>query len=172
VNDTDICNPVITFTHKAGCPVANANALVSWVSENPWLIAIVLIAFGAVVTLKGSEFLPWVISITGGIVTFLVTLLFASLVGMLDYVDPTQTGGNVGLVILAVVLALAFGVLVGFLLKKFVLIGFTILGFVAGFMGGNLIYNFLLVGWIQSAVLYWILCIACGLAVGHLCHKK
>jgi hypothetical protein len=64
---------------------------------------------------------------------------------MLDYIDPSQDGGNVWLVILAFVLSLALAALAGYLLWRFIIIGLVLLGGVAGFLAGTLLYNLVLV---------------------------
>ena len=55
---------------------------------------------------------------------------------------------------------------------KFIKWGFAILGFCVGFIGGNLIYNLLLVGWLHSTAVYWILSIGLGSLLGYLCFKR
>jgi len=172
LNDTDSCNPIVTFAHSAGCPVASMNSFAAFLQENPWIFAIFLVFFGAFCTLWGRKFIPWIVAIVGGIVTFIVVMFFASVVGMLNYVDPTKTGGSLGLVILAFVLAIGLGVLVGWVLKKkFFLIGFALIGFAAGFLVGNLLYNLVLFK-IDSTVLYWIVCIVLGGVAAFFCVKQ
>jgi len=67
---------------------------------------------------------------------------------MLDYADPTETGGNVGLVILAILLSIAAGVGVGFLLKKFLMVGLVLLAALGGAIAGYLLYNLVFIAWI------------------------
>jgi len=155
---------LVTFTHKAGCPVANLNGFVAYVEQNPWIIGGLLIVLGFIVTFYGAKFLPWVVAVLTGGATFLVVMLLCSVMGMLNYIDPTQEGGNVGLVVLSFVLAIGLGVLVGFLLKKFLVVGFGILGFLAGFFLGNLLYNLVLVTFLQSSVVLFIVAFGLGFA--------
>jgi len=148
------------------------NAFAAYLQENPWIFAIFLVFFGAVCTLYGKKFIPWIVAIVGGIVTFLVIMFLASVMGMLNYIDPTQEGGNVGTVILAFILAIGLGILAGWILKKkFFLIGFALMGFAAGFLVGNLLYNLVLFK-INSTALYWIVCILFGAAAAFLCVKR
>jgi len=172
IDDSDVCNPLVTFTHKAGCPVANLNGFVAYVQENPWIIGGLLIVLGFIVTFYGSKFLPWVVAVLTGGATFLVVMLLCSVFGMLNYIDPTQDGGNIGLVILSFVLAIGLGVLVGFLLKKFLVVGFGILGFLAGFFLGNLLYNLVLVTFVQSSVVLFIVAFGLGAAGAYLTVKQ
>mgnify|MGYP001558927876 CR=1 FL=1 len=86
---------------------------------------------------------------------FIVSLAICSSFGMLDYTDASKSG-SLGALIGAVIIALALAVLMGWLMmKKFFAFGFMLLGFVAGFFLGGIIYNLVLVGWAKStAVLY------------------
>lgn len=113
--------------------------------DNPWFVAVLLMLAGPIGIFWGRKFIPWVISVTGFFVVATLSLLLFSVMGMLDYIDPTQTGGNIGLVILSFTLALVFGGIAGFLLWKFLIIGVVILGGVAGFIGGYLLYNLILI---------------------------
>jgi hypothetical protein len=90
IDNSDPCHPVITVSHESGCPVFSFTALVAYVSENPWVIAVFLLVTGPIVTFWGRKFIPWVISIAGGFITFVFVLLLCSISGMLDYIDPTQ----------------------------------------------------------------------------------
>jgi len=107
-----------------------------------------MIASGFFMIWWGGKFIPWVVAVFSGFVTFLFTLLLCSVMGMLNYIDPTQTGGNVGLVILSFILAIGLGILVGVLMKAFFLIGFCFLGFVAGYTLGGLLYSLVFITWI------------------------
>jgi hypothetical protein len=163
---------VISFTHKAGCPVANLNGFAAWLTENPWVIAIFLIVGGFIVTFFGRKWLPWVVAIFTGFATFLIVMLLCSVFGMLNYIDPTQEGGNVGLVILSFILAIGAGVGVGALMKKFILIGFAVLGFLAGFFLGNMFYNLVLIAFVQSSALLFIISFSFAAICAYLCYKR
>jgi len=170
IDASDECHPVITATHEAGCPVLSFTALVAYVSENPWILAVFLIATGPIVCFWGRKFIPWVISIAGGFITFAFVLLLCSVSGMLDYIDPTQQGGNIGLVLLSFALAAVLGALVGFLLWKFIMVGLVILGGIAGFFAGTLLYNLVLVTFMQNEWAYIatvIICATIGATLAH-----
>lgn len=124
------------------------NGLVAYFTENPWIIAVFLIIAGFIMNWFGGKFIPWVVAIFSGSVTFLIVLLISSVMGLLDYIDPTQDGGNVGLVVLAFTLALVLGTLVGFLMKRFFLIGFCFMGFFAGYTLGGLLYTLVFISFI------------------------
>jgi hypothetical protein len=89
IDNSEECHSFVSFAHAAGCPVANVNGLVAYFTENPWIIGIVLIVGGFIMNWWGAKFIPWVVAIFTGVATFLVVLLLASVMGMLDYIDPT-----------------------------------------------------------------------------------
>jgi len=117
LNETDTLNPIISFSHESGCATYSLSTIVIFFDQYPWVLGVLLLIFGPIVNFFGRRFIPWVIAILGGGVSALIVLVFCSAVGMLDYADPTETGGNVGLVILAILLSILAGVGVGFLLK-------------------------------------------------------
>ena len=155
IND-DTCNPVIQFTHSAGCPVASANAFISYLEENPFVFAIILIVGGFVVAFFGARFLPRVVAAVAGIITFLVVMVICSVCGMLSYIDPSaaEDEGSLVLVILAFVLALGLGVLAGLLMSKFFFYGFVFLGFIGGYFCGGILYSLVFISWCDA---YWVL---------------
>jgi len=153
VDDTDPCNPRITFTHKAGCPVASLSSIAIFFDKYPWVLAVLLIIAGPIINFYGKKFIPIVISVVGGLFTALLVLIFSSSVGMLDYIDPTVPGGNGGMVALAFILAIALGTVVGLLLFKFLVVGLCIMGACAGFLAGGLLYNLVFLAWAKNTVL-------------------
>jgi hypothetical protein len=58
-------------------------------------------------------------------------------------------------VLLSFALALVFGALIGFLLWKFILVGLVVLGGIAGFFAANLLYNLVLVTFMQDTWAYF-----------------
>ena len=79
--------------------------------------------------------------LTGGAV-FLVAMLLFSAFGWVDYLDPMATSGTIGMVILSFALAIIFGVLVGWFLKKTAItFGVLALGVIIGFSLGAMCYN-------------------------------
>jgi len=71
------------------------------------------------------------------------------------YLEPNSNseGGSIFLVIMGFILAILSAVTVGYLLKKFLMVGLCILAAVAGFMLGLMTYNLLFVGWLKSSIL-------------------
>lgn len=129
------------------------------------MLAIFLLVVGPVITFFGKRFIPWVIAVIGGLVAFIVVLSLTSALGMLDYIDPTSTTqSSVFWVILAFFLSLGSGVLAGWLLKRFLVVGLLVIAFVGGFIVGGILYNLIFAGWANSTILLAILTF--GSAIG------
>jgi uncharacterized membrane protein YjjP (DUF1212 family) len=62
--------------------------LVAYISENPWILASILIIGGFIMTFFGGKFLPWVVAIFSGFASFLIVMLLCSALGMLNYIEP------------------------------------------------------------------------------------
>jgi len=161
---TDYCNPTITFAHSTGCPDATLDTVAIFIDKYPWVLAIFLLVVGPVICFFGKRFVPWVIAVIGGIVGAVIVLSLCSAMGMLDYIDPTKTADDASVfwVVLAFFLSLAAGILIGWLLKKFIVIGLLAVAFVGGFAAGGLLYNLVFVGWANSTVLLAILTFGLG----------
>jgi len=72
---------------------------------------------------------------------------------MFNYLsDPSS--GSMGVVITGFVLAGVLGLVAGWALWKFIIIGFIILGGIAGFFAGALAYNLIFVTWWPSVWAY------------------
>jgi len=150
VDYSDHCNPKVSFAHATGCPVAGFTSIINFVSENPWVIAVVLLVFGPVLAFFGRKFLPLFLMLIVGFITFCLSMLMCSVLGMLDYIDPTRTGGNIGFCILAFVLSLALAAGAAFLMKHFIKLGVYVLGGIAGWFLGSLLYDLIFLEWVQS----------------------
>jgi hypothetical protein len=81
---TDKCNPTIKFTHKTGCPAFSLNSFVVFLQAHPWIIAVILIVFGLIVTFVGAKFFKITLAVAVGLVAVLALLLFFSVIGWLD----------------------------------------------------------------------------------------
>ena len=84
---------------------------------------------------------------------------------MLDYIDPTSTrDASVFWVVLAFFMALAAGIIVGWILKKFLVVGLIIIAFIGGFAAGGLLYNLVFIGFAKSTAFLAILTFGLGAA--------
>eukprot|EP00349_Pseudokeronopsis_sp_Brazil_P002402 CAMPEP_0202956202 /NCGR_PEP_ID=MMETSP1396-20130829/732_1 /ASSEMBLY_ACC=CAM_ASM_000872 /TAXON_ID= /ORGANISM="Pseudokeronopsis sp., Strain Brazil" /LENGTH=308 /DNA_ID=CAMNT_0049673119 /DNA_START=226 /DNA_END=1152 /DNA_ORIENTATION=- len=169
--DNDRCFPTIVFDHYAGCPVASADAFFAFLDEHPWVVGVLLICSGLVLTFYGAKFLPWVVGIVAGLSGFVLSMVFFSAIGWLDYIDPTlsdSADGSLGLAILATCLSLIIGGLVGVLFKIFFFWGFILIGFVLGFLCGTLLYSAFFL-WTDSLWFLYLLEFGTGGVVAFLC---
>lgn len=73
VDDTDECNPRITFYSKAGCPVASLDALWEWLDNNKIFMCIIFIIFGIAFVFFGRKFVKIILFLTGVLVTVVVS---------------------------------------------------------------------------------------------------
>ena len=170
VDETDLCNPQVSLTHKSGCPVFQATAIVQWLSTHGWVIGALLIVFGAVANFFGGKYIPYVIAGVAGFITFFAVLLLGSVTGALKALDVNvkPTAGPVALAVFVFVVALALAVFVGWFIKKIERVGITLLGAAAGFLGGFLLYSLVFIQFIQSTPLLIAIVLVGAIVVGFL----
>lgn len=111
----------------------------------------------------GRKFIPFIVAVMGALVTFLVVMIFESAFGMLNYVDPTKDGGSLAVTILAFIIAIGLGVVVGILLNRFLMVGLCLLAGVGGYLGGLVLYNTIISFFTQSAIA--LACMTFGLGI-------
>ena len=106
----------------------------TYVSENDWILAIILLLFGIFTCFAGKEFFSWVIAGLGAILGFLGTMIIMSLFGCLD--------GETWLVIVTWVSATVVALILGYLLYRTgAYIGAMAICGVGGFFLGELLYD-------------------------------
>ncbi len=173
VDDTNACTPKITLTHKTGCPVFEATSIVRFMANHPYIMGILLLFFGGVVTFYGGKFFPWVLSTAVAGITFLVVLLLASVLGALKALDKSRepTGGQIASTVIAFILAIALAVFAGWFINKIRRIGFTLLGATGGFFGGFLFYSLVFIKWLENTYVLFTICFLSALAGGYLVWK-
>jgi hypothetical protein len=81
---TDKCHLKISGSHSSGCAVFQATALVEYFSAHPYLLGVALIAFGFIATFFGAKFFRIMIALSAGFIVFIVILLVASAIGLLN----------------------------------------------------------------------------------------
>ncbi len=155
----DPCMPKVLYKSKHGCPVFTATAWVVYVSEHPWILAVILIVLGAITAFRGRKFFNVLIGVISGLLTFIVSMLIFSAFGMVDYLDPFSKDGSIGVTIVAFLLAIVLAVIVGLLIFKFAaLVGLLVLAITVGFFLGITAYNTLF-NWANNG---WVM-LGCGL---------
>lgn len=131
-------------------------------------------AIGPIMLFFGKRFIPWFIGIFGGFITFLVVILLCSIMGLLNYLDPNsqdKTGGAGTIMVVSFLLALFSGVLVGWLLKRYLMVGLCILAGGAGFMLGLMVYNLIFVAFIKSNIFLAAITLLPGFYGAYLAYK-
>jgi hypothetical protein len=159
INTDNTCNPLLVLSHVSGCPVFSATSWAVFLNNNPWVIAILMIVFGAIVTFFGRKFFQYTVAVVGAFLTFLIVMLLCSIFGWLNYLEGDHTGGNLALTILSFFLAIGLAVGAGFILNKLIRVGAIILAGAAGFFLGITVYQFAF-HWVNN------LYVMIGLSVG------
>jgi hypothetical protein len=168
----------VAFSHAAGCPQAAAitetindgldsiseatESSLGWLYENEWAIGIIYIIAGPLIALFGASWFPY-------IVASLVSLFILTLVcGLsLAFGWMASTGGSIATIAVALLLAIGMGCLV----RRKIRWMLGLLGLIAGFFGGSLIFALIsgMSGWNAVWGFYLISCvlaiIGCILAI-------
>jgi len=122
--------------------VFTATAYLRYIADHPWIIALVLIAFGIITTFRGMEFFNWVVSVLTGGIAFTASMLLFSAFGMVDYLDPVAAEGSLVMSVLSIVLAIIIAAFVGYFFYNFAdEIGVLTIGGIGGFFIGVTLYN-------------------------------
>jgi len=136
------CHPKLLYESAAGCPIVNLGSWAVWLGEHPIITAIILILVGAFTCFKGKKFFDVVVGIFGFMVGFGGAMLIFSSFGMVDYLDPFTVEGSIGMVILAFVLSILVGGILGAILYFFAIsVGLYFLASVVGVFLGVMVYN-------------------------------
>ena len=151
VASKDGCETTVTLYHAAGCPVVNfdADVYTDWLYENQWVIGIIYLVAGPLIAGFGLQWFPYV---TASLVAIFVIGITSSLSLALGWM-ATTTG-----TVITLVVALILGVIAGILIRRNIWIMIGLLGLVAGFFSGSLVYAliFSLSGW-SSVWGYWLI---------------
>jgi hypothetical protein len=166
INNNDPCNPLLTLSHKHGCPVFSATSYVRFLTARPWIMGTICIVIGAIVAFFGRALFPWVVSSFGGFIIFTCVMLLCSLIGMLKSTEGNGNG-SIALTVLAVVISLGIAGVVAYFLYNILIIGAVVLGAVGGFFIGFTTYN-LAFSWSESLLALIGLCFGLALLCGYL----
>ena len=132
-----------------------------------------MLVFGPVVTFFGGKFFPYVLATVSGGLVFMITLLLASVFGALKALDKNRkaTSGQIAATVFSFLIAAVLAVFVGWFLKKTRRIGITILGALAGFFVGFLLYTFVFAQWLDHVAVLVVLAFGCAIILGFLAFK-
>lgn len=144
INSTDRCHPIFTYTTKYGCPAFSATAIIRYLSAHPTLIGLLLIGFGVLSTFWGKSLFDYTVGLLSGGVVFMLSLLAMSMFEMLEYLTEEDNDEELYLTIIAFVVSLLLGFLVGyFMYRSGSYFGVITIGTIAGFFLGMQLYNLL-----------------------------
>jgi len=125
------CSLVVNMKHDDGCATLDVSEYLGWLSENEWAIGILYLIIGPCLALFGQQWFPWV---TASLVAVFVMGTICSL--SLAFGWMTSTTGT----IVVLVVALILGVVAGILVRRNIKIMVALLGGVAGFFLGALLF--------------------------------
>lgn len=115
--------------------------------SNWWLVGILLLAAGSVVSLKGRAWFPHVIGI---IVAVVVSGILLTLCGAFGWLESTFGW------VFSSVLSVGISIVLGVFMAKLTWVSIGILGAVGGYFGINILYEFLNVTFALSNMwVYW-----------------
>ena len=159
------CAIEIEMEHEAGCPTnsIDTDAILGWLYDHEWVIGLIYLIFGPLVALFGVQWFPYVCAALVCIFTF-----GAIVFGSLSFGLMVTTTGNV----VTFILALIVGVLVGMLVRRKIWVMVGLLGLVAGFFSGSLLFALIysMTG-LEAVWLYWVLSVVmCGLGCVAACY--
>ena len=129
----DGCTFTIEMEHDDGCPVIGIDiqAYISWLEDNEWFLGIMYLIVGPLLALWGVQWFPYVTAI---LVAFFVFGLCVSIGLAFDWM--VSTGGLIAVLVVGAIL----GTLLGIFIKRKIWIMISLLGMVAGFFSGSLIF--------------------------------
>lgn len=159
----DGCNVQVDMKHAAGCPQINMDKTLGYIEEHPWIIATLYLVAGPLIALFGLSWFPYV---AAGVVALFVMTLVGSICMAFGWM-----AGTIGTLICAFV-ALGLGILAGMLVRRQIWFMMMLLGVVAGFFLGTLVYTLVAAGTGWAPIwAYWTLGAVCGLLGGWLAYS-
>jgi hypothetical protein len=58
VDDSDLCKPKVSLTHKAGCPIYESTTLIRYFNSHPTILGVAFLIYGAILVFLGGKYLP------------------------------------------------------------------------------------------------------------------
>lgn len=158
------CEVYVNAVHNAGCATVEASGMVSYLQSNPWLMGLLFLAVGGVTCFMGAKIFDEVLAALGGLIVFVFVSIVSSSLGGFD---------STVLTIFSLIFALGAAGGAGWVLYNTLAFQFMVLGGIAGFFAGFMLYALVIAQFIvQSAILLWITLIASAVAGGYLTVKK
>jgi len=152
VNGTSI---VGNFKSKSGCKYGQLSAIWEWFNNNKWAMFVLFLVSGLIICFMGRTIFKPILFIVSCLTTFCVVMLLSYSTFLSD--NPKAWAGWVTLAV-----ALLLGLLLGWLLLKFIRIGIFLVAAMGGYSVGLLIYNAFLYK-MHSQTGFW--CFTLGMAL-------
>lgn len=138
--DSESCFVNITTRHNAGCPTMQALGIFEFFNSNPGIAGLVLLGLGFVTNFFGGKFFGYVVTIVGGLTTFIITSLIFSVFGGYKAFNADVHLGWYILALLCFAVSLVAGLGVAFVTFKWKRAGASFFGFWVGFFAGYYFY--------------------------------
>ena len=170
-SDPSKCTLDFTAYHNAGCGLVKTSGFVQYLNSNPWLVAVILIAAGVATCFFGGKLIDWVYIGIPALFAFLFVNIFLSSFGAFSVLEENEdtTGKGIIKAIFGFVISTVVAIAGGYLASKLQKIASVILGGIAGFFLGFLIYSLVFAIFIKSSpILLWVILIASSAAGTHL----
>ena len=134
---------------------------IGWLEENQWAIGVIYLLFGPLIAFFGAKWFPYITASLCAIFLMTLTAMLSSQLGWMD----TTLGA-----VLTIIGALAIGIAVGCFVRRCFKVMLGLLGLVAGFFSGSLVFALIsgMTGgewkavwgfWVVSAVLAIVGCV-------------
>ena len=127
-----------------------------WLDENPWCIGIIYVVFGPLIAFFGAKWFPYITATLSALFVTSFIYLVCDSAGWLE-----STGAQIG----TLCGALVAGIIVGCVVRRNFKFMLGLLGLVAGFFGGSLVFALIsgMTGGEWNAVWgYWVISVACA----------
>lgn len=157
------CNFIVEATHPVGCPTFEVQGFVQYLNNHPYLIALILLAFGVASTFFGGKLFDWVVASLAGIMTFLVVSMIASAFGGFRLLEAHSafTFGRFLATLFSFAVAGAAAFAAGWFVKKTSRIAMGVLGGIGGFFVSFLLYGLLFAKFVTTSTwLLWVILFA------------
>jgi MFS family permease len=167
-NASNPCLINVVATHPVGCPYVEVQGFVQYLTNHPFIIAAILLAFGVASTFFGGKLFDWVVASLAAIVTFLIVSMLASALGGFRLLESSSafTFGRFIATLFSFLVAGAAAFAAGWFVKKTSRIAMGVLGGIGGFFIAFLVYGLVFAKLVTSSTwLLWVFMFA-GVAGG------
>lgn len=148
------------MAHAAGCPTVDASGFAKFIEDYPWVLGTIFILCGPIIGMLGKRWFPWVISSLVAVMGLCGLLIVFTVFGWME----TTLGFWICLVVAILLAGLLF-----WLAKRAIWLEVGLLGCLAGWFLGELLYSFIMAATGFEAMWFFIvleiICvILCGIA--------